>query len=100
MMSKKDEVIKNSVVDHLLKVIQQLKHEKEMMIMDRDAVNNVAILNFEIVQRDADTIRAQAKEIKDLKQVLDINNKLSKKEKLQIYHDMNEQKKSVQAQYD
>lgn len=49
VMSKKDEVIKNSVIDHLLKVIQQLKHEKEMMILDREAVNNVAILNFEIV---------------------------------------------------
>ena len=58
MMYKKKDVITNATVNHLLKVIEELKKENELMNTDREAVNNVAVFNFDLVQRDADRIKA------------------------------------------
>jgi len=60
------------------------------MILDRDAVNNVAIFNFELAQRDADRIKVQAEEIAELTQVIVLNNKMVKKEKIHLYNVLKE----------
>lgn len=46
------------------------------MITDREAVNNVAILNFDLAQNDADRIKAQADEIAELTRLIELNNKM------------------------
>lgn len=48
MMYKKNEVLTNEVVQRLLRVITQLQEEKKLMEIDREAVNNVATLNFDL----------------------------------------------------
>ena len=48
---------------------------------DQEAVNNVATMNFDLAQRDADRIKAQASKIKELTKIIDMNKKLVKKEK-------------------
>ena len=56
-----------------------------MLNEDRAAVNNVATLNFDLAQVDADRIKEQAEKIKELSQIIDMERKLVRKEKHQLY---------------
>ena len=47
-MHKKKDILKDAVVKKLLKVIVNLKEEMKLMDIDREAVNNVATLNFDL----------------------------------------------------
>ena len=46
MISKKNEVLTNAVVQKLMSYIKHLKNEIRLLNLDREAVNNVAELNF------------------------------------------------------
>ena len=54
-------------------MISKLRHEKKLMETDQAAINNVAVLNFDLAQADADRIKVQAKEISDLKKLIVMN---------------------------
>ena len=69
------------------------------MIIDREAVNNVATLNFDLAQGDADRIKEQAEKIVELNKIIDINKKLFKKEKNQLYFDMKVKLDKLQAEH-
>ena len=60
MMYKKNEVLTDATVSHLLRVITSLQEERRLLNEDRAAVNNVATLNFDLAQVDADRIKEQA----------------------------------------
>ena len=57
MMYKKNEVLTDATVSHLLRIITQLQEERRLLNEDRAAVNNVATLNFDLAQVDADRIK-------------------------------------------
>ena len=76
VMHKKNEVLTDSVVQHLMRVITQLKKEKEQMEVDKEAIVNVAAMNFDLAQNDADRIKEQAEQLKDLQKIIDLNKKL------------------------
>ena len=57
MMYKKNEVLTDATVSHLLRVITSLQEERRLLNEDRAAVNNVATLNFDLAQVDADRIK-------------------------------------------
>ena len=76
VMHKKNEVLTNAVVQHLMRVITQLKKEKEQMEVDKEAIVNVAAMNFDLAQNDADRIKEQAEQLKDLQKIIDLNKKL------------------------
>ena len=50
----------------------------------------MAQLNFELAQKDADRIKDQSDKIKELNRVIDLNQRLVRKEKNQLYKDMKE----------
>ena len=60
MMYKKNEVLTDATVSHLLRVITSLQEERRLLNEDRAAVNNIATLNFDLAQVDADRIKEQA----------------------------------------
>ena len=60
MMYKKNEVLTDATVSHLLRVITSLQEERRLLNEDREAVNNIATLNFDLAQVDADRIKEQA----------------------------------------
>ena len=99
MMHRKDEILTKGVVKHLMRIISQLQEEKRQMIIDREAVNNVATLNFDLAQGDADRIKEQAEKIVELNKIIDINKKLFKKEKNQLYFDMKVKLDKLQAEH-
>ena len=69
-------------------MITSLKKEMEQMNVDREAVINVATLNFALAQKDADRIKEQADQVKELNKIIDLNKKIVNQEKVQIYNDM------------
>ena len=81
MLYKKNEVLTQGTVQHLMKVISQLQREKELMNIDREAINNVATLNFDLAQNDADRIKEQADTIKELNKMITLNKRLVTAEK-------------------
>ena len=100
VMYKKNEILTHSTVQHLMRVITQLQNEKKLMEMDREAVNNVATLNFDLAQNDADRIKEQAEKIKDLNKIIELNKKLVKEEKSQLYNDMKVKQDAIKKEYE
>ena len=98
-MHKKDEVLAQEIVHRLLSVITKLQEEKKLMQIDREAVNNVAILNFDLAQNDADRIKGQADEIAALTRLIDLNNKMVGQEKTQLYRDMKAKYEKLENEY-
>ena len=99
VMYKKNEVLTNTVVQKLMGMISKLRHEKKLMETNQAAINNVAVLNFDLAQADADRIKVQAKEISDLKKLIVMNAQLVKKEKKQIYWDMKKKSDALHGEY-
>ena len=56
-------------------------------------------MNFELAQRDADRINEQAAKIIELTKMLDMERKLVKKEKSQLYKDMKVKLDAVKDEY-
>ena len=56
-------------------------------------------MNFELAQRDADRINEQAAKIIELTKMLDMERKLVKKEKSQLYKDMKVKLDTVKDEY-
>eukprot|EP00354_Favella_ehrenbergii_P000569 CAMPEP_0170454256 /NCGR_PEP_ID=MMETSP0123-20130129/2573_1 /TAXON_ID=182087 /ORGANISM="Favella ehrenbergii, Strain Fehren 1" /LENGTH=52 /DNA_ID=CAMNT_0010716917 /DNA_START=407 /DNA_END=565 /DNA_ORIENTATION=+ len=52
--------MKDAVVRKLLAKIAALERDIELRDEERQAVNNVATLNFELAQKDADRIKEQS----------------------------------------
>lgn len=100
VMHKKDEVLSHAVIQHLMRIISQLQEEKRLMQLDREAVNNVATLNFDLAQNDADRIKEQAEQIKELNKTITLNSKLVKQEKQQLYLDMKKKYDELKKEYD
>ena len=99
VMYKKNEVLTDAVVQHLMKVISQLQKEKQMMEVDKEAIVNVAALNFDLAQQDADRIKEQADQVLELNKIIDLNKKLVNQEKIQIYADMRKKYNALQKEY-
>mmetsp|Transcript_28802 Transcript_28802/g.38414 ORF Transcript_28802/g.38414 Transcript_28802/m.38414 type:complete len:123 (+) Transcript_28802:661-1029(+) len=59
-IQKKKEIMKDAVVRKLLAKIAALERDIELRDEERQAVNNVATLNFELAQKDADRIKEQS----------------------------------------
>jgi hypothetical protein len=57
MLYKKQEVLTDEVVQKLLRVVTKLENDIKLRDLDREAVNNVATLNFDLAQKDADRIK-------------------------------------------
>ena len=57
-------------------------------------------MNFELAQRDADRINEQAAKIIELTKMLDMERKLVKKEKSQLYKDMKVKLDAVKDEYE
>ena len=60
MMYKKNEVLTDAVIQRLQSTVSHLQNEIKLRDIDREAVNNVAIMNFDLAQSDADRIKKQA----------------------------------------
>lgn len=76
-----------------------MKEEKRLMELDREAVNNVATLNFDLAQNDADRIKEQAEKITELEEIISLNKKLVRKEKSEIVRVMNEKHAKLEEEY-
>ena len=48
VMHKKDEVLTQAVVQHLMRIITNLKNEIHQREKDKEAIENVATLNFDL----------------------------------------------------
>ena len=44
--------------------------------MDKEAIVNVATMNFDLAQQDADRIKEQADQVKELNKIIELNKKL------------------------
>lgn len=80
--------------------IAELEHDIAAKDEAGEAINNVAILNFELAQKDADRIKDQAAKIKELNRVIELNKRLVRKEKNQLYMDMKKKNDKLQNEYD
>ena len=95
---KKDTIVESLTVKKLLHIISDMKREREEMITEREMIQNVARMNFDLAQTDADRIKAQAEEIKQLKSMIDINQRLLGKEKREIYNSVKKEVKDLQKE--
>lgn len=98
-MHKKKEILTDATVKKLLRVIEHLQEEKRLMELDREAVNNVATMNFDLAQKDADRIKEQAEEIQELKSMIALNKRLVRKEKNEIVKTMTEKYNKLEEEY-
>lgn len=96
---KKKDILTDAVVKKLIRVIENLQEERRLMELDREAVNNVAALNFDLAQDDADRIKRQAEEIDELTRIITLNRKLVRKEKHEIVKTMTEKYKKLEEEY-
>ena len=55
---KKDEFLRNKFVEKLIWIIKQMQLDRKKILEDKEAVNNVAMMNFALAQKDADRIAA------------------------------------------
>ena len=69
------------------------------MEVDKEAIVNVAALNFDLAQQDADRIKEQADQVLELNKIIDLNKKLVNQEKIQIYADMRKKYNALQKEY-
>jgi hypothetical protein len=60
---KRDEFLHDNFVKKLIHIIKQMEEDKRRILEDKEAVNNVALMNFEIAQRDADRIAELSKKL-------------------------------------
>ena len=98
-MHKKKDILADAVVKKLLRVINHLQEERKLMELDREAVNNVATLNFDLAQNDADRIKEQAEKIEELEEIINLNKRLVRKEKQEIVRVMTEKYKKLEEEY-
>ena len=61
---KKLDVLQNATVKKLSQIIAQMRVDRQRMIDDQEAIQNVARMNFDLAQRDADRIKLLDHEIK------------------------------------
>ena len=80
-MHKKKDILKDRLCKRLCAKIAELEGEIVKKDEEREAINNVAILNFDLAQKDADRIKGQAEKIKELNRVIELNKRLVRKEK-------------------
>ena len=69
------------------------------MINEREAIQNVATMNFDLAQQDADRIKEQADQIKQLKKEAAVTKKLYRSEKIQIHREGKEKLQQVTQEY-
>jgi len=99
-LPKKKEIMKDALCKRLCARICELEKDIAMRDEEREAINNVAILNFDLAQKDADRIKGQAEKIKELNRVIELNKRLVRKEKTQLYNDMKKKIDKLQGEYD
>lgn len=87
--------MRDTVCKRLVARISELEGEIVKRDEERAAVNNVAILNFDLAQQDADRIKQQARKINELQRVIELNKRLIRKEKNQLYVDMKKKQDAV-----
>ena len=61
--TKRDDFLHQKFVEKLLNIIKQLRYENQKILEDKEAVSNVAQMNFELAQRDADRISLLSKQL-------------------------------------
>lgn len=61
--TKRDDFLHHNFVEKLLNIIKQLRYENQKILEDKEAVSNVAQMNFELAQIDADRIALLSKQL-------------------------------------
>ena len=69
------------------------------MLDEREAIQNVAQMNFDLAQRDADRIKELDAEIKHHIKMAKLNEKLVRQEKKELFMDMNGKLLAMEKEY-
>ncbi len=96
---KKDEFLHNKFVERLIWIIKQMQLDKKKILEDKEAVNNVCMMNFAIAQRDADRIATLSKQLNNATKELTLELKRQKEQKKYLYEEIRKRLDGLRNDY-